>query len=53
MIKDSKKFAATAGWGFGHFDNDGKPAKEATMARCFGCHQAIKDRDFVFARYAP
>jgi hypothetical protein len=24
MVKDSKKYAATGGWGFGHFNNDGK-----------------------------
>ena len=26
MVKDSKKYAATGGWGFGHFNSDGKPA---------------------------
>jgi hypothetical protein len=26
MVKDSKKYAATGGWGFAHFNNDGKPA---------------------------
>src|SRR5262252_9246099 len=25
MVKDSKKYAATGGWGFGHFNNDRKP----------------------------
>ena len=29
MIKDSRKYAATGGWGFAQFD-DGKPADEAT-----------------------
>jgi hypothetical protein len=53
MVKDSKKYSATGGWGFGHFGNDGKPADESMMLRCFTCHQAIKARDFVFARYAP
>jgi hypothetical protein len=52
MIKDSKKYAATGGWGFAHF-NDGKPADEAFMQSCFPCHQAIKARDLVFTRYAP
>ena len=27
MIKDSKKYAATGGWGFGHFQ-DGKPSTD-------------------------
>ena len=52
MVKDAKKYAATGGWGFAHF-NDGKPADEAVLNTCFPCHQAIKDRDLVFTRYAP
>jgi Cytochrome P460 len=52
MIKDSKKYAATGGWGFGHFNNDGKPVDHAFMKTCFPCHQKIKDRDLVFTRYA-
>jgi len=53
MVKDSKKFAATGGWGFGHFNNDGKPVDDAFMKTCFPCHQKIKERDLVFTRYAP
>jgi hypothetical protein len=30
MVKDSKKYTATGGWGFAHF-NDGKPADEAVL----------------------
>lgn len=53
MVKDSKKFAATGGWGFAQFDKDGKPADEAKLRTCFPCHQPIQARDFVFTRYAP
>jgi hypothetical protein len=53
MIKDSKKYAATGGWGYSSFGKDGKPTAEASMQNCYPCHQAIKSRDFVFARYAP
>jgi hypothetical protein len=54
MVKDSKKFASTGGWGFGHFnERDGKPAEAAVLQTCFPCHQAIKARDFVFTQYAP
>jgi len=53
MVKDSKKYAATGGWGYAEFDKDGKPGPEASMKQCFPCHQAIKDRDFVFTRYTP
>ena len=52
MVKDSKKYATTGGWGFGHF-KDGKPADEAFMKTCFPCHNQIKARDLVFTRYAP
>jgi hypothetical protein len=53
MIKDSKKYSATGGWGFGHFNNDSKPVDDAFMKTCFPCHQKIKEHDFVFTRYAP
>jgi len=52
MVKDSKKYASTGGWGFGHF-NDGKPAGEAVLQSCFPCHQAIRSRDLIFTHYAP
>jgi Cytochrome P460 len=53
MIKDSRKYAATGGWGFGHFnERDGKPAEKAVLQSCFPCHQAIKARDLVFTRYS-
>jgi Cytochrome P460 len=53
MVKNSKKYAATGGWGYGQFDKNGKPVDEAMLKTCFPCHQPIKDRDFVFTRYAP
>ena len=53
MVKDSTKYAATGGWGFGHFNNDGKTVDDAFMKTCFPCHQKMKERDFVFTRYAP
>ncbi|HUA92431.1 MAG TPA: cytochrome P460 family protein [Terracidiphilus sp.] len=51
MVKDSKKYVATGGWGFGFF-KDGKPVDEASMQTCLPCH-AKASRDFVFTRYAP
>jgi cytochrome P460 len=53
MVKDSKKYAATGGWGFAQFDKDRKPADEAKLKTCFPCHEPIKARDFVFTHYAP
>jgi hypothetical protein len=51
MVKDSRKYAATGGWGFAQF-NDGKPADAAVHDTCFACHEPAKARDFVFTRYA-
>jgi hypothetical protein len=52
MVKDSKKYAATGGWGFGDF-RDGKPSDEAMHKACFSCHEPVKRHDFVFTQYAP
>ena len=53
MVKDSVKYAATGGWGYSQFD-DGKPVTDRAMLQsCYDCHLKIKDRDFVFTRYAP
>src|SRR5262245_37206642 len=54
MVKDSKKYAATGGWGFGHFnERDGKnPGDAALLKSCFPSHQKAKD-DLVFTHYAP
>ena len=54
MVKDSKRYASTGGWGFGRFIG-GIPVDAAQHQTCFACHQALapKDRDFVFTRYAP
>jgi hypothetical protein len=52
MFKDSKKYSATGGWGFGRFI-DGKPVDESQHQACFACHAArVQRHDFVFTRYA-
>ena len=51
MVKDSKKYPSTGGWGFARFI-DGKPADEATHKTCFPCHEAnVKGHDFVFTTF--
>ena len=52
MVKDSKKYATTGGWGFAQF-KDGKPDATADLKTCFPCHAPVKDRDYVFTKYAP
>jgi Cytochrome P460 len=52
MVKDSKRYASTGGWGFGRFIG-GKPVDQAQHETCFACHQAnVKAHDFVFTRFA-
>jgi hypothetical protein len=50
MVKDSRKYAATGGWGYAQFTN-GKPDDEAVHKTCAPCH--AKTRDTVFTHYAP
>lgn len=53
MVKDSRRYAATGGWGYGRFVG-GQPVDEAQHRTCHACHAArVKDRDYVFTRYAP
>ena len=52
MVKDATKYASTGGWLYAQFD-DGKPLRDEKQIRsCFVCHEAIKNRDYVFTRYA-
>ena len=50
MVKNSKKYAATGGWGFAQFK---EPADAVLLKTCFPCHEPVKARDFVFIQYAP
>jgi hypothetical protein len=52
MVKDSKKYATSGGWGFADFTGE-KPGDKALHETCFPCHIPAKDRDYVFAHYAP
>ncbi len=63
MVKDSRKFADSGGWGYGVFDYDAasdtfRPGTQADKppqandARCgFACHTSVKARDYVFTDY--
>jgi Cytochrome P460 len=53
MVKDSKRYAASNGWGFAQFDKDGKPTDAARLQTCLPCHVPAKTNDFVFTHYAP
>ena len=65
MVKDSKRFADSGGWGYAVFDYDaasdtftpgtlaGTPP-QGNDAKCgFACHTLAKKRDYVFTDYGP
>jgi hypothetical protein len=63
MVKDSKRFADSGGWGYGAFEYD--PASDTFRpgnttdnppqgndAKCgFACHTIVKNQDYVFTEY--
>lgn len=54
MQRDSAKFAAMGGWGFEGFAGDSKTQRAVganAATACFSCHQAKRDRDYVFSNY--
>jgi cytochrome P460 len=63
MVRDSKRFTDSGGWGWGAFEYDAasktfKPATtadtppQANDAKCgFACHTIVKARDYVFTDY--
>ena len=53
MVKDSKKYAETGGWGYANFNKEGVPGPEKDLKTCFPCHKAVEARDFVFTKYTP
>jgi hypothetical protein len=63
MVKDSKRFADSGGWGMGrvqvqrrvrhvHARRPGGHAPQANDAKCgLACHTIVKNRDYVFTDY--
>ena len=63
MVKDSKRFGDSGGWGWGAFEYDAasdtfRPATTADSppqehdAKCgFACHTVVQNRDYVFTEY--
>ena len=55
MVKDSKRFADSGGWGYAQFtyDASGAFAPVGTGSACgYVCHTRVKANDFVFTKYA-
>jgi hypothetical protein len=65
MVKDSKRFKDSGGWGYAAFKFDSaagmyRPQSTADAppqgnnATCgFACHTIVKDKDYVFTEYGP
>jgi hypothetical protein len=55
MRKDSKRYAATGGWGFEGFRGDSRERVVGGNAAtaCYQCHTSQKDRDYVFSSWRP
>ena len=56
MIRDSKKFKSTDGWGYAIFDERGVTYNEepaAKTAACHACHTIVKNMDYVFSIEMP
>src|SRR5258705_3719936 len=53
MLKDSKKYRSTGGWGFQAWAGGGshKPLLPAPGERCFACSTPPKANDFPFSTY--
>ena len=53
MVKDSKRYSSTGGWGYGTFDGDSKQdlLDAAGRKTCYTCHIPRKDHDYVFSQY--
>ena len=53
-VKDSRKYAATGGWGYGQFENGRANSDAALIRTCHSCHQKLPAADdFVFTHYSP
>jgi hypothetical protein len=56
MHRDAAKFAATGGWGFEGFAGDSRTQRVVgpnAATACFACHQAKREKNYVFSEYRP
>jgi len=63
MVKDSKRFADTGGWGYAEFEHDtasnsyrpgnstDHPPQEHNAGCGYACHTTVQKRDYVFTQY--
>jgi hypothetical protein len=55
MVKSSKRYATTGGWGFEGFKGNTRERVVGGNAAgaCFACHTQVKDKDHVFSELRP
>jgi hypothetical protein len=53
MVRNSKKYASTGGWGFQAWlgGDASKPIVTDSPKQCFSCHEPQKANDYVFSTY--
>jgi len=58
IVKDSKRFPDTSGWGYARFLYDAPSStfapygKDSSFAKeCYQCHTTVRSRDFIFTGY--
>jgi len=54
MLKDSRLYPETGGWGFEQFKGDSQTDRMVTAqnaTKCFACHGQQKEHDSVFSRF--
>jgi Cytochrome P460 len=54
MVKNSKEYAETGGWGFESFQGDSQTERRLNAegrTACFKCHEPQKDRDYVLSEF--
>jgi len=52
MVRDSKRFASSGGWGFERFKHGNEQERavgDKTEEMCFGCHRKQEAKSFVFS----
>lgn len=52
VVKDSRRFGSTGGWGFQAWGADKKPLVTDGGESCFACHRSgASETDFIFSRF--
>ena len=58
IVKDSKRFPETSGWGYAQFIYDAASdmftpyGSDSSFGKvCYGCHTLVKARDYIFTSY--